>query len=125
MAKSLSPEAQRVMEEFLAERARLRSEMIEQAGFPAPLPPVPVSGPAPAPAPRALPDEDELAGEILARVDGGLPTTAAERLYLRRKLFAVPAEDKYIPAPIRTLPSKDKLLLDARLTVIDRAERKP
>lgn len=120
MAKNLSPEAQRFAEEFLAERARKRAEMIEQAGFPAHMPPVSPSPPSALP---VLGDEDQLAEQILSRVNGGLPTTEDERLYIRRKLFAVPGGDKYVPAPIRAMPSKDKLLLDARLMVIDRAAR--
>lgn len=108
MAEDPDFEVQRAQEEFLAERARQRALMIEQAGF------SPV-----------LPDEDRRAGEILARVTGGFPTTSEERLYLRRKLFAVPGGDEYVPAPIRTLPSEDKLLLDARLMILDRAAGKP
>lgn len=108
MAEDPDSEVQRAKQEFLAERARQRAAMIEQAGF------SPV-----------LSDEDRRAGEILARVNGGLPTTADERLYLRRKLFAVPGGDEYVPAPLRALPSEDKLLLDARLMILDRAARKP
>jgi hypothetical protein len=37
--------------------------------------------------------------------------------------MAVPGADVYVPAPIRAMPSKDKLLLDARLATIDRAAR--
>ncbi|MFY9822685.1 MAG: hypothetical protein WAM82_14965 [Thermoanaerobaculia bacterium] len=128
MAKNpvnLTPEVQRFKAEFLAERSRQRAAMFESAGFPAPMPlesPLPLPQAPPVLLP-SLTDEDMLAGQILARVNGGLPTTVDERLYIRRKLFAVPAADQYVPAPIRALPSKDKLLLDARLMTIDRAAR--
>lgn len=121
MVKNLSPEAQRFAEEFFAERSRQRAAMIEQAGFPAPV--LFASPPPPPSAPPVLSDEDWLAERILARVNGGLPTTEDERLYIRRKLLAAPAADKYVPALIRTMPSKDKLVLDARLVTIDRAAR--
>lgn len=86
--------------------------MIEQAGFQASEPP-----------PPAGLDEDRRAGQILARLNGGLPTTAEERLYLRRKLFAASGGEEYVPAPIRAMPSQEKLLLEARLMAIDHAER--
>jgi hypothetical protein len=119
MAKNQSSEAQRAKEAFLAERARARAAMIEEAGFSVPIEPPPPS------APPLLSAEDRFAEQILARVNGGLPTTAGERLYLRRKLLAVPGGDEYVPSPIRAMPSEDKLLLEARLMIIDRAERKP
>lgn len=45
MAKNLSPEAQRIAEQFLAERARMRSAMIREAGFQPPFEPPPPAPP--------------------------------------------------------------------------------
>ncbi|HEX6902531.1 MAG TPA: hypothetical protein VF789_22615 [Thermoanaerobaculia bacterium] len=42
---NLSPEAQRAIEEYLAERSRKRAETIERAGYSVPVPPEPPPAP--------------------------------------------------------------------------------